>query len=80
MTKAQTIVYELTRLAIPEFLVGRASLVLMSREGPRPHMLKKFIEEARSHWKSEGSELDGHVDACIMRASLVVAGRKPQVA
>jgi hypothetical protein len=77
MTKAQAIVYELTRLPIPETLVGRASVVLMSREGPRPHLLKRLIDDARSHWKADGSELDGHVDACIMRASLVVAGRKP---
>jgi hypothetical protein len=77
MTKAQAIVREVARLAIPEFLIARASVVLMSREGPRPTLLKTLVDGARSHWKATGAVLDGHVSACILRASLIVAGRVP---
>jgi hypothetical protein len=77
MTKEQAIVKEVARLAIPEFLIGRASVVLMSREGPRPTLLKTLVDDARAHWKASGAVLDGHVNACILRASLTVAGREP---
>jgi hypothetical protein len=79
MTKAKEIVSQLIKLPIPAFLVGRASVVLMSREGSRPTLLKRLIDDARSHWKTHGAELDGHVDACIMRASLAMVGRAPAV-
>ena len=77
MTKEQAIVKELARLAIPEFLIGRASVALMSREGPRQSVLKDLVDGARAHWDASGSVLDGHVNACIMRASLSMTGRVP---
>ena len=77
MTKAQAIVKELARLAIPEFLISRASVALMSREGSRQSVLKDLIDGARAHWNASGSVLDGHVNACILRAALSVTGRAP---
>jgi len=77
MTKEQAIVKELARLDIPEFLIGRASVALMSREGPRQSVLKDLVDGARAHWDASGSVLDGHVNACIMRASLSMTGRVP---
>jgi hypothetical protein len=79
MTRAQEIASALKKLPIPAFLVGRASVVLMSREGARPALLRRFVDEVRSHWKAAEVDLDGHVDACLMRASLAIVGRVADV-
>jgi hypothetical protein len=78
MTKAQrTLVYAVTKLEMPEMLIDRASVLLMSREGSRLHQLKELTDDVRLHWQVDGADLEVCVNACIMLAALRLAGRLP---
>ena len=81
MTPEQTILQKLTKLAIPEVLLDRAGVALMCREGLRPDALNKLMHLARTHWKKAApSALEAHVNACLMRAALIVTRRLPAFA
>jgi hypothetical protein len=81
MTKEQTIVEMVTKLAIPDILIDRASVALMCREGSKPEVLKRLTDGVRAQWKRAGpEELEALVNACLMRASLIVTSRVPLAA